>query len=284
MSTLSAEAVFQLPSLVLPEKLTEARRVHQVRVHGKRLLAVGQCLRAVEAAPSSQLKRVLKAVRAANRELAALRDGHVLAEACEGLAGRVRRETLREALRMLAAECREEGAVVMPCLRVQMLLQEQGGLLQQWCETVPRMELLEAGLRRCFRKARRWRERASRQREENALHEWRRWVKHLSHVLLLWGADKHHPEVAGWLRLGTLLGEEHDLFNLERYIAAHLQVEEARRPLLALLHRRRRRLQDEALRLADALVLESAPVFARRWVIVLTPPDGDVPAAPERTT
>lgn len=101
-------------------------------------------------------------------------------------------------------------------------------------------------------------------------HGWRKEAKYLRHQLEV--LSPLFPEVllgyaASLSRLGDLLGEEHDLSELLRFLAAHPGVAPnpvERSMLVALVQHRRAELQTAALSLGDRIYTESPDRFVRR--------------------
>ena len=101
-------------------------------------------------------------------------------------------------------------------------------------------------------------------------HSWRKQSKYLRHQLEI--LTPIFPEVVGGYsaslaRLGDMLGEEHDLADLLRFLAAHrdLAPEARERALLvALIQHRRAELQSTALSLGSRIYTESPSRFVGR--------------------
>lgn len=124
-----------------------------------------------------------------------------------------------------------------------------------------RQEVLE-GLRRIYRRGRRSLAASRRAGTPEALHEWRKQVKYLSNALKILdgGSSAGGAKLGGRAEeLADILGEDHDLAELDRHVAARGRadsVAHARQNLWALIARRRAKLQKRAYSL-------SAKIYAR---------------------
>ena len=125
--------------------------------------------------------------------------------------------------------------------------------------------LLEAGFERAYRRGRRWMRRAHCLGTAE-LHQWRKCVKELWHLLWLAGRriSRKTKTVEPVLdRLDSLLGLDHDHAVLADRLALSPAGDPALMAQLALIADRRRELEAEAFELGEAVYGESPKAFVR---------------------
>jgi len=116
-----------------------------------------------------------------------------------------------------------------------------------------------AGLRRIHRAGRKAFARATKAGTPEVLHEWRKQVKYLSNALDILGVSAGHPLAGAHRRTVTLagkLGDDHDLAELERFLAgepAGVIDNGAKQALFALIARRRAKLQKRARDIGEGI-------------------------------
>jgi CHAD domain-containing protein len=135
----------------------------------------------------------------------------------------------------------------------------------------PGVELVQKDLQRLYKQGRRRHRRAARTdgRDMHAMHEWRKRVKDLRYAAEMLDRPTLAPRADS---LGETLGEDHDLAVLAQRIRADARQAKGsqrvgrrtRKLLLALIAKRRRKLQRRALREGRRLYAESPQRFLRR--------------------
>lgn len=242
--------------------------VHELRVYAKRLRALAQLLR-----PASGEREVLRALAAqardAARSLAAARDALVLHRSLQALAARARSPAVRQRLEALAARFPAPAGDAVAPAQLEALLAKLMSVQRQLEPHRCGGDELAAqrGLRRSYRKARRWQQRAQARDCPEACHRWRRWAKYLQYQLVMLGASKDDPEYRQWVQLGRCLGERHDLHNALQALeglggkGGGGAVAAARR----LLRSRDERLRRQSAELARAAFALSPGEFAQHW-------------------
>jgi CHAD domain-containing protein len=197
------------------------------------------------------------------RELAAVRDDDVLLETLgkldlpPGEGWEIRK--LVQAHRAEGGDGREtavRGVVTM--------LQEARGRVSEWPLERDSFEAIADGLERTYRRGRRELRGARSEPSVEALHEWRKRVKHLwyHHTILrrLWPpamtafAEEAHE-------LSNLLGDDHDLAMVAAWVRAHA---DGSPQFFNAVDRRRAALEADALLLGERLYAEKPSAYVRR--------------------
>ncbi|MFI4990760.1 MAG: CHAD domain-containing protein [Solirubrobacterales bacterium] len=264
-------------------KSSPEERVHEARKALKRLRALLQLLR--DELGEQTCERESELLRETGRRLARARDAAVLLSTLEDLIARHpgklagRRGVLRLRTRLqrerdgaaelalaLAHSATHAGALAeLRAMRVRVgewELAERGGI-----------EAVEPALERLYGKGRRRLRRAAQAKGEarrtRTLHEWRKRVKDLRYVAEMLGARKLAKRADD---LGELLGEEHDLAVLAQRVRREAKAgrssgapgRRARKLLLRLIARRRKKLRKRALREGERLYARKPALFVRR--------------------
>jgi CHAD domain-containing protein len=243
--------------------------VHDVRKEIKKLRAVFQLVRGE--IQRDDYRHTVKALRQAAGRLAALRDARVTLQAFELLAGgaATRRfpkihKALQRNFRRAARRFRDDDSVAAAKRSLQKVNRCVNGLeikAAGWAA-------IEPGLRQSFQRDRRTWEIARRQPSPENFHAWRKPVKICWHQLRLlcpaWPAAAH-ARMEKLERLGERLGDDHDLFLLKQFAAAHATGAAGEVAALnRLIESRQKKLRTAALKLGARLYAETpAAVCAR---------------------
>lgn len=246
--------------------------VHDARKRFKKTRALLRLFRSELGRKAYRDANVL--LRDAGRDLAGLRDAHVLSETLEALSARFPGETDREAFD------RARGALQA---RQQRMTADSNRLTEAVAATLATFEAEVAGwtvgdgwsaaapnLERTYRRGRKAFRHAYRQPSDEGFHEWRKDVKNLWYHLRvlepLWpGVITGLAAQAG--RLADLLGAEHDLAVLVQTLAAEPKAFGGRKKvhgLRELTERRREELRVEAHLLGRRLYADEPERFAAR--------------------
>ncbi len=262
-------------------KSSPEERVHEARKALKRLRALLRLLQ--DELGKQTYERESALLRDTGRQLARARDAAVLLSTLEDLIARHpgklagRRGVLRLRARLqrerdgtaelaLADSATHAGALAeLRAMRVRVgewQLAEPGGI-----------EAIEPALERLYGKGRKRLRRAAqakgKARRMRTLHEWRKRVKDLRYVAEMLGARKLAKRADD---LGELLGEEHDLAVLAARVRRGAKAgrtsgapgRRARKLLLRLIARRRKKLRKRALREGERLYARKPARFVRR--------------------
>jgi CHAD domain-containing protein len=259
---------------VLSRRRVTDEQVHEARKQLKRSRATLRLLR--DQLGKAAYARENGALRDAARPLGSVRDARVLPEVLDSLISRYGRagravpiarlqHTLRRTL------VRERGQLTPRQLsalatRVQATQRRSS----RWRVGRGGWTVLGAGLGRTYRRGREAFA-AAHSRATPDLHEWRKQVKYLRYQLHL--LEPLSASVVGELadrahELTEYLGEDHDLAVLEERVhgvGARLLDCEARGALLAIVQRRRRRLQDKAFAVGRRIYAERPQHLRERF-------------------
>ena len=216
------------------------------------------------------------AFRDAGRLLSGPRDSKVLLETLDELARRFADELDPEAIAPLRARLVEEHERATELLKqdpqviqdVRKALRAARRRTAGWKFDADGFDALAPGLERIYRRGRRRMRAAAAEPTSENFHEWRKRSKDLWHALQIVrpAQPKRLKKLARQTHeLSDLLGDDHDLAVLRAYIESHedLLEEPARAALLALIDRRRRALQRDALALGRRLYKRPPKRFVR---------------------
>jgi CHAD domain len=265
------------------------RAIHETRKALKRLRALVRLIRGELG--EQAFARENSALREIASRLSGARDSAVLVATLEQLVAHHPKRLDAKGVRRLRT------ALVAERDRAEQRLSEHDGPRQQaivelravraraldWRLREGGFALVEPGLRRLYRAGRTRGRRARAEPSIKSLHDWRKRVKDLRYAGELLGAApssaaggakqrKHDRRVRKLTRrakrLGELLGEEHDLALLAERIRAQRHCFDgdraARKTLLKLIDRRRRKLREQALADGRRLYRRAPPRFTRR--------------------
>jgi CHAD domain-containing protein len=251
-----------------------AELVHEARKAIKRMRALARLLR--YELGEQELKRVNSSLRAAGQRLAGARDAEVRFATLEHLRTRHRKALALEGIERLSERLeRERERATEPADPREVLgdIADMRSELARWNLVEHDFEALAPGLRRIYREGRRRHARVKRKHARDAedVHDWRKRVKSLYYALdMLGGASAKGTRgvTRRAERLGDVLGEEHDLWMFAAYLQEHPEAfgedASARKALLKLTERRRRRLRERALKLGARLYERPPGDFVRR--------------------
>jgi CHAD domain-containing protein len=235
----------------------QAGEVHDAR---KRLKEIRALLRLIRTPLGMSFTTENAWYRDIAHELSAARDAEAVLEAIKRLMAATDNPLLREGFRRARRRLARRRRAAMSTAALLSRLGYARTRLADW----PRLEddfdaTLADGLRRTLRAGGRALARASENRAPEDFHELRKRVKdHWYHTQLLTPAWPHvmKGHGRGVERLSDLLGEQHDLV-----ITAAAIDDDALQPFIA---QERRRLEDDALRVAALLFSESPRSWCRR--------------------
>jgi CHAD domain-containing protein len=215
-------------------------------------------------------RRGAKALREAAGFLTVPRDARVMLKAFEKLTGRGARKfaaiekALRKNCRREARRFRKKDAAAAAGRILRKTGRRVGGLKIRaagWA-------VIEPGLKESYRHGREFYELARRKPSPENLHEWRKHVKDLWYYFrLLYPAWPAEPRVMTdeLELLGEQLGEGHDLFLLQQFVAEHCAGRAGEAEALdPLIESRQKELCAAALKLGSRLYAETPAVICRR--------------------
>jgi CHAD domain-containing protein len=242
--------------------------VHQIRKQLKRARAGLRLLR--DTVGKSAYVKANRLLRDAGRPLSAVRDTRAMLDKVaallaskagkrHGAALRELRSRLRKQRAELLAELQSQGGIA----KAAQPLEEARELTSPW--RVPRdlWPVLQAGIRRIYRKGRRALALAESNTTARALHESRKQVKYLGAALGMLGRARARRAAKLVKRANAIakpLGNDHDLAVLRSMVSAM----RADPVLLEKLDRRRRKLQKKALKRGRKLYKRKPGKFVMR--------------------
>lgn len=215
------------------------------------------------------------ALRDAARPLGLARDSRVLISALDDLVERYTPATRSLQLEKFKRVLRKEQSAARQNITVTLANQQRKGLHEvsarskRWRVQGNEWQVIGAGLERSYRAGKKSMKTAASSRASEDLHDWRKQVKYLWHQLQI--LEPLWPALLGELadevhRLADHLGDDHDLAVLRQKISANAGAFEMqdRDALLAILERRRKRLQGKAFDLGQRIYDEKPRRFSRR--------------------
>jgi CHAD domain-containing protein len=241
-------------------------RIHRVRQHLKWVRSV---LRILEPAVGERAARLRRDVAATAKLLAQARDARVAAVSARVISATAAGDEAAGFAQVADALDREVAAAHrerVPLAAVDRELARISRAVARFGAIEDGGALLSAALARAYRRGRRAKEDAERTSATADFHRWRQRTKHLAHVIRL--ARKLLPARMGALAprldaLADLLGLDHDHAMLADKIALSSQ-DRAVPQQLAVIARRRRAMEREALELGDAIYARKPKAFSRR--------------------
>ncbi len=210
------------------------------------------------------------------RKISDLRDVNVLIETLDDINKAYQHELSEEVFTGIRAKLiRKKHALSKKLLYRKKILQKIFGRLEETDVYLPSISIqhesfsaFEGGLHRVYKRARKGLVKAYAERSVEAFHDWRKRAKYLRYQIDL--LSPSWPSVLSLQEkelnnLTDLLGEHHDLAVLEDEIAAiNIKNTEALEVLLALIHERKRILEEEARPLGARLFAEKPKSFLNR--------------------
>jgi len=250
--------------------------VHSARKAMKRARAALRLLR--EGLNEGVYRKENAALRDAGRFFSPLRDVKSLIDAFNAFRDRhpaelrqVRYDALASQLIATRADMRRRlfraSAGLKTCAR---LLRACNNRVSRWKPSSLHSDIVVRGLQRIHRAGRKTLADARREDTPEASHEWRKQVKYLSNALnILDESERNDPAKVERraAKLADLLGDDHDIAELARYIAGNFPIAidaGAKEILATLLKRRRAKLQKRAFALGKKIYGEKPVRFAAR--------------------
>jgi CHAD domain-containing protein len=244
-------------------------RVHRVRTATKRLRALVRLMQPgfVEA------DAVSAALRDTARQFAPLREASVQRECFDDVVGRLRPKARAAYAGVLAMSADEEAAAIATAERerrfdgVRARLAALAAAAPSWTVAGDGFDVIEDGLRRTYRAARRRLASARGQPDADRIHEWRKRVKaHGFHMRLIAVIDPDgiSARERALAELGDLLGEHHDLELLAAWLS-RLSPDDGLTPVVGSIAARREKLERAAFAIGAVLFDEPAKTRVRRW-------------------
>jgi len=241
--------------------------IHAVRKEIKKLRAI---LRLVQGEMNGTTGRKLeKALRRAAGNLAASRDARVMFQAFETLAGHNATRRYPRLGKALEKNSRQEARRFRggdSAVKAKRILQKAGQRLTRVKIAAKGWAAVEPGLRESYRAGQRGMALARREPAVENFHEWRKEVKVFWNQLKLlcpaWPAVGQ-VVINRLGRLGTLLGEDHDLALLKEFVANQDKTSESA-AVNRLIAARQKELRSRALKLASAIYREEAAAIVAR--------------------
>lgn len=249
------------------------RSVHAVRKDLKRARAMLRLMRA--ALGEEAYRRDNAALRDVARTLGAARDSKVLLDTLQSVPKSRRDSSAGQSRSELSAQLRREHA------RSRGRLRDDGTEARNSCQSLRTVRrrltrvpterygwpVLQAGVRRVYKRARATFRRAQARRAAQDLHELRKQTKYLWHQLE--ALANSHARQTGALaaathRLSDLLGDDHNLTVLRAKVLHTHVPTGARERLLARIDARRDRLVGQALSLAQRIYRDAPAEFTAR--------------------
>lgn len=250
-----------------PEAVEE--QLHDVRKRCKEVRGAARLVRRPLGARYGTFNRL---VRDGARELAEIRDAHALSATLDSLTEAAPEQFAHVRAELSGLAAREHATAAAGDARIdraRQLLRAARGEALTW-DLGDGFGVIEPGLRRTYRDARRaWRASKADPTDEQ-LHEWRRHTKYLWHQLqLLEPADPEWfaPLLRRLDRVADVLGDDHDLVLLIDLCAGEPHRFGGRRAAKAairLARRRRRRLRKRAFKAGAKLFRRRPKRFTRR--------------------
>jgi CHAD domain-containing protein len=249
---------------------TKFRAVHGVRKEIKKLRAVLRLTRGEIG--EETYRRHTEALREAANLLTSFRDAQVKLSAFEEVVKDARRQLpappFPEIKSALRDHCRAEEKKLGGCLRrLKGILSESKEELDHLKIKAKGWKAIGPGLKKIYGRGRDAFETAARRPSEANFHSWRKRVKDLWHQLCLLS-----PARPGKLRvrtddletLGNLLGEDHDLFLLRKFVASHFQGTPNIHTFKKLITSRQEELRAKALKLGARFYPKKPNRFCRQ--------------------
>lgn len=248
--------------------------VHEARKSLKRLRAVARLSR--DAIGDDAYRQENAAFRDAGRRLSGARDAKVLIDTLDAVQETAAKELHSDQSADLRARLESEHDAEVESLRERGAAEAVLGDLESararvatWSFESDGFEALEPGVRRIYRRGRKAMKAAAAEPTTESLHEWRKRVKDLWHVaqVLRPASPKRMKKLAASLHdLSNLLGDDHDLAVLRGYVERHpdcVADPASRAALVAVIERRRSKLQGDALARGRKLYSDSPADFTR---------------------
>jgi len=259
--------------LLQPKIRNKQRAIHEARLCFKRIRAVLRLIYGEIGPDTYKFENTV--YRDAGRQLSAARDTAVVADTLEGLVDQANKyldepgiKILRKRLRRLRAEQLGEGTQILPQLTEDLRLARQR--LEEWPLNNDRFSALGVGIKRVYRRGRRYYAITRVDGSVENFHEWRKQVKYLWYQMSV--LNPIWPKPLGTLanelgKLADYLSEDHDLAVLRERAVHHGQMlidSSEIDKLVVLINHRRLQLQNRATSLGSRLYAEKPKTFVSR--------------------
>ena len=244
--------------------------VHDVRKEIKKLRAILRLVRS--GIGETAYDEATNALRQTAARLNAMRDAQVQITALENLAkrsnGQIPRSTVPKIQSALRQNCRAEEQK----LGATMDSVKQGlfGARQQLdtLKVKPNSwKGLSPGLKKIYSRGRKALTLAGREPSPEHFHQWRKRVKDLANQLRLVCAvrpGKLKSRMGVLDHLGDLLGDDHDLFMLNKFVDENLKQPREKLPVQHVISERQKKLRSEALELGEVFYTKKPRRFCRQ--------------------
>lgn len=254
------------------KRITDAN-IHDARKQVKKSRAALRLLR--DAIGEIAYRRENNALRDAARPLGVARDSKVLLAALDDLVERYDPATHSLKLDKFRRVLRKEKTSARQAIGVTLVdnqrkaLREVKARSQRWTMKGSDWPVIGGGLGRIYRGGKKRMKAAVSSRDSQDLHDWRKQVKYLWHQLQILQPAWPGPlqELADQVhKLADHLGDDHDLAVLRTRVTSHADAFEGKdyEALIAVLDRRRKRLQDKAFKLGARIFQEKPRRFVGR--------------------
>ena len=259
--------------LLQPKIRNKQRAIHEARLCFKRIRAVLRLIYGEIGPDTYKFENTV--YRDAGRQLSAARDTAVVADTLEGLVDQANKyldepgiKILRKRLRRLRAEQLGEGTQILPQLTEDLRLARQR--LEEWPLNNDRFSALGVGIKRVYRRGRRYYAITRVDGSVENFHEWRKQVKYLWYQMSV--LNPIWPKPLGTLanelgKLADYLSEDHDLAVLRERAVHHGQMlidSSEIDKLVVLINHRRLQLQNRATSFGSRLYAEKPKTFVSR--------------------
>lgn len=245
--------------------------IHEARKLLKKSRAALRLLRS--AIGKVAYRRENTALRDTARPLGTARDSRVLVVTLDDLVERFAPTTRSLQLEQFRRALRKEQATARQAITT-ALINKQRKALREISGRIERSRMrcdwsvIGGGLERTYRRGRKAMRVAARTRASKDLHDWRKQVKYLWHQLRILEpvSPRQGERAAQAHKLADRLGDDHDLAVLRQAIDRHAETlaAEHRDTLIALLERRRKRLQKKAFTLGRRVFAKKPRRFVSR--------------------
>jgi CHAD domain-containing protein len=251
-------------SQALAEGTPSDRTIHRVR---QRLKRARSTLRVLRPVLGSNARHAAERLREAGRLLSRARDADVAAESAREMTSTAHGD--EAGFGRVAVQLDREAKASQPTSveHIAALIAESADALAKAPDDFDGEALLSRAINRAYKRGLAARRHAEESLSTPDLHEWRKTVKDLWHLLRL--ARKRLPRRAGTLvpeyeRLSELLGLDHDHAVLAGKLAVAPTADPALMQQLSLIAKRRRALEAEAFILGADLYSKRPKTFRRR--------------------
>ena len=243
--------------------------IHYVRKEIKKLRALLRLVR--ENINSDDYHKGAKALRKAADSLAGTRDARVMWRAFEKLAGRSAEKKFPQIRKALLKNYRHETRRFQrdhSAAAASRILKKIDRRVRGLKINAEGWAMIEPGLKHCYTRGRETCRLASKEPSPEPLHRWRKQVKDFWHYFCLLSPIK--PATMGIRTnelslLGELLGDDHDFFVLQQFLAKNCANQAGEMEALnEFIETRQRRLRAAALKLGSHLYAETPVILCRR--------------------